>query len=257
MAEDESNFLSRWSRRKREPRREPHREPWPDPAPELDKKAATVPPTPPAAAVPDQAPAVAPSGLEESEEIDPEVVAKLPDIDSLEEASDFTPFMAKGVPEVLRRRALRKLWRLNPVFANLDGLNDYDEDFTDAATLVEGVKTVYKVGKGMLSDEDRAAAPASAQANETPETEAADKEGAEAASTDKDAEPQENASEDHAKLERVAEEPAAPEAVPLAGETAPLAAGPREETKPQPRRRDSGKSPIRSAAARRWGEPRG
>ena len=91
-----------------------------------------------------------------------DIISKLPDIDSLEEASDFTPFMAKGVPEVLRRRALRKLWRLNPVFANLDGLNDYDEDFTDAATLVEGVKTIYKVGKGMLSDEDRAAAPASA-----------------------------------------------------------------------------------------------
>jgi len=54
------------------------------------------------------------------------------------------------VPERLRRRALRQLWRLNPVLANLDGLNDYDGDFTNAATDAPGVKTAYQVGKGLL-----------------------------------------------------------------------------------------------------------
>jgi hypothetical protein len=45
--------------------------------------------------------------------------------------------MREGVPEALRNRALRKLWLSDPVLANLDGLNDYDEDFV--AELKEGV----------------------------------------------------------------------------------------------------------------------
>jgi hypothetical protein len=45
---------------------------------------------------------------------------------------------------------MRQLWRLNPVLANLDGLNDYDGDFTNAATDAPGVKTAYQVGKGLL-----------------------------------------------------------------------------------------------------------
>ena len=35
---------------------------------------------------------------------------------------DFSGFMARNVPDHLRRRALRKLWVSNPVLANLDGL---------------------------------------------------------------------------------------------------------------------------------------
>jgi hypothetical protein len=57
--------------------------------------------------------------------------------------------MRSGVPKRLRNMALRRVWRLDPVLANLDGLNDYDEDYTDAAMLVgAAVKTVYQVGKG-------------------------------------------------------------------------------------------------------------
>jgi len=98
---------------------------------------------------------VPPTG--EAEPADPEqseIVEQLPDIDSLDESADFTVFLKEGVPEELRKRALRKLWRLNPVFANLDGLNDYDEDFT--ATALEGVKTLYQVGKGMVLPEEPA-----------------------------------------------------------------------------------------------------
>ena len=82
------------------------------------------------------------------------VVAALPDIDSLDAESDFTPFMQSNVPEFLRRRALKALWRLNPVLANVDGLVDYGDDFTDAAMVIEGMQTAYKVGRGFLTDED-------------------------------------------------------------------------------------------------------
>ncbi len=54
----------------------------------------------------------------------------LPEIESLEKESDYTVFLKDGVPEKLRRLALRKLWSSNPLFGFRDGLNDYDEDFT-------------------------------------------------------------------------------------------------------------------------------
>lgn len=82
------------------------------------------------------------------------VVATLPDIESLDAESDFTPFMQANVPEFVRRRALRALWRLNPILANVDGLVDYGDDFTDAATVIEGLQTAYKVGRGFLTDDD-------------------------------------------------------------------------------------------------------
>lgn len=74
----------------------------------------------------------------------------LPDPDALSDGDDFSVFMAEAVPARLKTRALRKLWRLNPVLANVDGLVDYGEDFTDAATVVENLQTTYQVGKGML-----------------------------------------------------------------------------------------------------------
>lgn len=74
----------------------------------------------------------------------------LPDPDAIELGTDITGFMRKEIPELLRRKALRSLWKSNPVLAVLDGLNDYDEDFTDAATATGAVKTLYKVGQGLI-----------------------------------------------------------------------------------------------------------
>lgn len=91
---------------------------------------------------------------------DEEVLAELdlPDPDSLKKGDDFSAFMAKAVPERLRRRALRRLWLSNPVLANLDELLDYGEDFTDAATVIADMQSVYQVGKGMVREEDLAEA---------------------------------------------------------------------------------------------------
>lgn len=72
-----------------------------------------------------------------------EAALDLPDIDSLDRDSDFTVFMKEGVPAHLRNLAMRKLWASDPVLANLDGLIDYGEDFTDIKSGVfEAVKTV-------------------------------------------------------------------------------------------------------------------
>ncbi len=110
-----------------------------------------------------------------AERPDEEVLAELdlPDPDSLSEGDDFTAFMAKAVPEKLRRRALRRLWLSNPVLANLDELLDYGEDFTDAGTVVENLQTVYRVGKGMVRDEDLESDAAAEEAEAPAEAEAA------------------------------------------------------------------------------------
>lgn len=82
---------------------------------------------------------------------DEEILSKLelPDPDTLGEGDNFKVFWNEAVPSRIRTRAMRRLWRVNPVLANIDGLVDYGEDFTDAALVVEGMETAYQVGKGM------------------------------------------------------------------------------------------------------------
>src|SRR3546814_11426370 len=68
--------------------------------------------------------------------------------------------------------ALQRLWRLDPVFANLDGLLEYGEDYTDAATVAENLKTAYRVGRGFMTDEEVAEAGETA-GTAVPDTEVA------------------------------------------------------------------------------------
>ena len=55
--------------------------------------------------------------------------ADMPDIESLNGDSDFSPFLSEGVSKELRNRALKKLF-FSGKFAVRDGLDDYDDDFT-------------------------------------------------------------------------------------------------------------------------------
>ncbi len=100
--------LSRWSRRKLEAKQELASV---DPAPEPEQVEN-----------PDQA------AMQEAE-APPLTDADMPDIDTLDENSDFSPFMSAGVSDELRNLALRKLFRA-PVFNIRDGLDEYDEDYT-------------------------------------------------------------------------------------------------------------------------------
>ncbi len=103
---------------------------------------------------------VAEQQAELEEKSDAEILAAfdLPDPDDLKPGDDISGFMAQAVPDRLRRRALRRLWRLNPVLANVDGLVDYGEDYTDAACVIENIQTAYQVGKGMLAHVEALAA---------------------------------------------------------------------------------------------------
>lgn len=137
---DEEGFLNRWSRRKlaEEP------DPTPPPEPEVDDPQ-----------LPERSDAeiLAELGLKDPEELLP--------------GDDISGFMAKAVPVHLRNRALRKLWRSNPVLACLDGLNDYDDDFTGDTVPTGALKTLYKVGRGILKEvPDPAEEPHEAEGHE-------------------------------------------------------------------------------------------
>lgn len=53
----------------------------------------------------------------------------MPPLDTLNEDSDYSGFLSPNVSEALRKQALRKLFS-STIFNCVDGLDDYDEDFT-------------------------------------------------------------------------------------------------------------------------------
>ncbi|MBP0463566.1 DUF3306 domain-containing protein [Roseomonas sp. PWR1] len=165
-------FLSRWSRRKRaaeaglsvpDPQAEaPAAKP---PAPATGSVAVAG-----AAPVPDADPA--PGAMEAPEEPGFDL-ASLPSIDSLTAESDFSAFLRTGVPEALRRAALRKAWALDPVVSTYIGPADYAWDFNApdgvpgfALELGGDVRKLLAQAIGLDRDEERAPA----EAAETVET---------------------------------------------------------------------------------------
>jgi len=133
--EGEGGFLSRWSARKSQIA---NGEDVPDelPSPEIAEDAV----------------------LEDEEDAaltDAELLEKydLPDPEAVTEESGLEQFLnGKGLPGRVRQMALRRLWRLNPLFGVVDDMVEYGEDYTDAATVIEGMKTAYTVGKGYAKE---------------------------------------------------------------------------------------------------------
>lgn len=150
VEEEVGGFLARWSRRKAAARRGA-----PEPDPVLPSEAAIA-----ADADAEAAPVAREAPPEDRSGLEP---PPLPDPDSLDAASDLRPFLQPGVPAELRRRALRRMWKVNPIIAIPDGLDDYYvvNDFSDASTTVADLRTLYRVGRGMLeSAEQERAEPA-------------------------------------------------------------------------------------------------
>ena len=120
-------------------------------------------------------------GASESEEeaalSDAELLEKyeLPDPQEVEEEAGLERFFDGKTPERLRQLALRRLWRINPFFGVVDEMVEYGEDYTDAATVIEGMQTAYQAGKGYLkktlSPEEQAEKQAEEQAEEQADAE--------------------------------------------------------------------------------------
>lgn len=123
-----SDFFTRWSKRARAAR--------PAARDDVGSPDASVPPA-------------AASGQDTDVPESPD----LPDVEELGAESDYRPFLQRTVAPALRRLALRRLWRSDPVLANLDGLNDYDEDFASLhKTGTEAIAAAVRAGRRYARD---------------------------------------------------------------------------------------------------------
>ena len=137
MSEHDPNegFASRWARRKR--------------AAQGEEAERSVEAVEPANALDDpETLARRESNLAEAEAVD---------LEAIDARTDMSIFGRDGVPDWLRRKAYRALWRSNPVFANLDGLNDYDEDYTRPDRIMTTFKSAYEAGRGYLAHHEAVA----------------------------------------------------------------------------------------------------
>ncbi len=140
-AQSGEGFLGRWARRKRETLSEPSSEPLVEPRGRADEASGGEPARDAASAltadvcviddgsgtsVPGTAPE--PGAAEQTQDV---VLtdADMPPLSSLGDEDDYSGFMSPGVSEALRKKALRQLF-MSAQFNVLDGLNDYDDDFT-------------------------------------------------------------------------------------------------------------------------------
>lgn len=126
---DREDFLSRWSRRKRDADKES--------APEEVNRLPPVESVPPVTEEPPsatQAHAAEPrEAVEEKEkdEDEPEFdLSKLPSIESITAETDIRPFLAAGVPVSLRQAALRRVWVADPKIRDFIGIAENQWDFT-------------------------------------------------------------------------------------------------------------------------------
>jgi hypothetical protein len=73
---------------------------------------------------------------------------ELPDPTDVHDEDKLDAFFKEGIPDRLKQLAMRRLWKINPFFGRVDEMVEYGEDYTDAATVIEGMKSAYEVGKG-------------------------------------------------------------------------------------------------------------
>jgi hypothetical protein len=221
---DDKGFLSRWSQRKREAEEAAAREAVP---PQEDDEA--LPAAPSAAA-----------GAAEEDAID---LRDLPDIDSLHAGSDFTVFMRSGIPRALKQRALRRLWQVDPAFNVICPLDDYNLDYTDAATVMPNLKTLYQIGRGMVLPDEEAEQTSSAEDAAALRPGAGESAQASLSSPDVAAEPEQAEEQQRETVEEL------PTTQAGADESASVT-----KHRPQAVSPTAGHNVTRSARRRRWGD---
>jgi hypothetical protein len=153
MADDDSGFLSRWSRRK------------------VQVRQGVVPAElpPPAAVVALEAPAAPGLVVAEVEPVDTAPPAPpsptLADVTALGRDSDYTRFVAPGVDSSVKNAALKKLFS-DPHFNLMDGLDTYIDDYGQPDPLPAGMlrQMVQAQVLGLFADDADAPAEGTAPA---------------------------------------------------------------------------------------------
>ena len=160
---ENEGFMSRWSRRKQEVELESR--------PEVLEEAAAL-------KVDESSELKAEEPEKTAEEIEEERLAELnaltdvdmPDVETLDEGSDYSGFMSTNVSESLRKIALQKLFH-GKCYNIRDGLDEYDDDYTkfeklDPSTITADMKHMFEVeAKRKLEKEEQEAQEALELAN--------------------------------------------------------------------------------------------
>ncbi len=120
-AEDDSNFFSRWSRRKVQVRSGEPLPPEPPAKPVAPVAVAVVAPTPPEV-------------VAEPAPVEPPPTLTLDDVARLTPESDYSAFVARGVPADVRNAAVKKLFT-DPHYNVMDGLDIYIDDYSQPSPL--------------------------------------------------------------------------------------------------------------------------
>jgi hypothetical protein len=145
----EEDFLTRWSRRKRE-------------VAEAEKPAPVALRT----EAPPEGGAAPTTPADPQVEFDP---ATLPPIESINALSDITAFLREGVPAELTRAALRRVWAADPSIRDFVGLAENAWDFTDPTAMpgfgpLEASDDVRRMIAQVVDQIGQAAKPAMADA---------------------------------------------------------------------------------------------
>jgi hypothetical protein len=100
--------------------------------------------------------------------------------DQCDDPEQLDDFFNRPLPDRLKQLAMRRMWRLNPLFRFADEMVEYGENYTDAATVLPDMQSAYKVGKGYF---DKLMAE-KAEAEDAVAEDAADEDNAEDAVND-------------------------------------------------------------------------
>ena len=143
-AAEDGGFLQRWSKRKVA-------------TAELggtgaDSKAAAT----------EAAPALPEAGGSEEDALSDEELCEKYELrhpERCDDPAELGEFFKRPLPDRLRQMAMRRMWRINPLFRFADEMVEYGENYTDAATVLPDMKTAYQVGKGYFDKLAAEAAP--------------------------------------------------------------------------------------------------
>ena len=94
--------------------------------------------------------------------------ADMPPVESIDESTDMRDFFSPEVSDNLRQAALRKLFHL-PKFNIVDGLNDYDDDYTTFAPLGDIITADMRHQMELEKERQAAAKEAEGASEETVE----------------------------------------------------------------------------------------
>lgn len=149
--DEPANFLSRWSRRKVEAKSAP------DAASVAPESAASM-----ASSAVTSAPAAEAADLAQTEVLDTGTPQPLPNLDTLANDGDFSPFMAKGVDAATRNQAMKKLFT-DPHygFDNMDKLDIYLDDYSKPDPIpLEMLRNLNQAKRLFLFDDEEKGAAA-------------------------------------------------------------------------------------------------